>query len=176
VAQKMSESLGAVRVRSDVERKRLHGLASGARTHAQAFGGIYGRESTRLTYERLKQAARDVVESGYSVIVDAAFLQRAEREEFRALTSDLGASFLIASCRAPEAVLRGRVARREAAMSDASEAGVSVLENQLAAQEPLGDDELAHAALIDTERGEAGMEEAIRGIASLIETARASHG
>jgi hypothetical protein len=176
VAQKMSESLGAVRVRSDVERKRLHGLASGARTHAQAFGGIYGRESTRLTYERLKQAARDVVESGYSVIVDAAFLRRAEREEFRALTSDLGASFLIASCRAPEAVLRGRVARREAAMSDASEAGVSVLENQLAAQEPLSDDELAHAALIDTERGEAGMEEAIRGIASLIETARASHG
>jgi hypothetical protein len=176
VARKMSESLGAVRVRSDVERKRLHGLAAGTRTHARAFGGIYGPESTRLTYERLKQAARDVAESGYCVIVDAAFLRRAEREEFRALALELGASFLIASCRAPEAALRGRVARREALMSDASEAGVSVLENQLATQEPLGDDELAHTALIDTERGEAGLEEAIQGIASRIEAARASHG
>ena len=45
VAQKMSESLGAVRVRSDVERKRLHGLAAGARTHARAFGGIYAPEA-----------------------------------------------------------------------------------------------------------------------------------
>jgi len=176
VAQKMSESLGAVRVRSDVERKRLHGLAAGARTHARAFGGIYAPEATRLTYERLRQVARDAVESGYGVIVDAAFLRRAEREEFRALAQELGASFLIASCRAPEAALRSRLAHREAMMSDASEAGVSVLENQLATQEPLGDDELSHAALIDTERGEAGLEEAIRGIASLLDAARANHG
>lgn len=175
-AQKISESLGAVRVRSDVERKRLHGLTAGARTHARAFGGIYAPEATRLTYERLGQAARDAVVSGYGVIVDAAFLRRAEREEFRALALELGASFLIVSCRAPEAALRSRLAHREARMSDASEAGVSVLENQLATQEPLGDDELSHAALIDTERGEAGLEEAIRGIASLLDAARASHG
>lgn len=176
VAQKMLEAFGAVRVRSDVERKRLHGLAAGARTHARAFGGIYAPEATRLTYQRLRQAARDVVESGYDVIVDAAFLRRAEREEFRALALELGASFLIASCRASEAELRSRVARREAAMSDASEAGVSVLESQLATQESLGDDELAHAALIDTQRGDAGLEEAIGGIASLLEAGRASHG
>ena len=176
VAQKMSESLGAVRVRSDVERKRLHGLAAGARTHARAFGGIYAPEATRLTYERLRQVARDAVESGYGVIVDAAFLRRAEREEFRALAQELGASFLIVSCRAPEAALRSRLAHREAMMSDASEAGVTVLENQLATQEPLGDDELSHAALIDTERGEAGLEGAIRGIASHLDAARTSHG
>jgi len=176
VAQKMSESLGAVRLRSDVERKRLHGLAAGARTQSKPFGGIYAPEATRLTYERLAQLARDVVESGYGVIVDAAFLRRAEREQFRALARDLRAPFLIASCRAPEAALRSRVARREAAVSDASEAGVSVLESQLAAQEPLGDDELAQAALIGTEGSEAALEEAIAGIASLLETARAGHG
>jgi uncharacterized protein len=166
VAQKMSERLGAVRVRSDVERKRLHGLTAGARTQSQPFGGIYAPEATRLTYARLARAARDVVESGYGVIVDAAFLRRAERDELRALALELGASFLIASCRASEAALRGRVARRQAAVSDASEAGVSVLENQLATQEALGDDELAHAAVIDTEHGDAGLEEAIRRIAS----------
>jgi hypothetical protein len=46
-------------------------------------------------------------------------------------------------------------------MSDASEAGVKVLENQLATQEPLGADELAQAALIDSEREEAGLQDAI---------------
>jgi uncharacterized protein len=169
VAQKILESLGAVRVRSDVERKRLHGLAAGARTHARAFGGIYAPEATRLTYERLRQAARDAVESGYAVIVDAAFLRRAEREEFRALALELGASFLIASCRASEAVLRSRLAQREAMMSDASEAGVSVLESQLATQEPLGDDELVHAALIDSDSDEARLQRAIFEITARLE-------
>jgi aminoglycoside phosphotransferase family enzyme/predicted kinase len=176
VAQKMSESLGAVRVRSDVERKRLHGLAAGARTQAEAFAGLYSPEGTRLTYERLAQVARDVVESGYGVIVDAAFLRRAEREEFRALARELGTPFVIASCQASEATLRDRVARREAARSDASEAGVSVLEKQLATQEALGADELADAAFVGTEGSEAGPEEAIGTIASRIEVAGAGHG
>ena len=175
-AQKMLEALGAVRVRSDVERKRLHGLAAGARTHAQPYRGIYAPESTRLTYDRLKQAARDVVESGYCVIVDAAFLWRAERNEFRALARELGARFLIASCRASEAALRSRVALREAAKSDASEAGVAVLENQLATQQVLGADELAYTATIDSEWDEARQQQAIGEIAARLEwkgTARA---
>jgi len=169
VAQKMLEALGMVRVRSDVERKRLHGLAAGTRTRAEPLGGIYSPAGTRLTYERLKQAARDIVESGYGAIVDAAFLRRAERDEFRSLARELGAPFLIVSCRAPEAALRGRVVRREAAMSDPSEAGIAVLESQLATQEPLGDEELAHAAPIDTEEGEARLEQAIGGIAARLE-------
>jgi hypothetical protein len=153
VSQRLLERLGAVRVRSDVERKRLHGLAAGARTHAELRGGIYAPESTHLTYDRLKNAARDVVESGYRAIVDAAFLKRAEREAFRALARDAGAAFLIASCEAPEDVLRERVARREKAGRDASEAGVAVLEAQLATSEPLGEDELACAVRVETQKG-----------------------
>ena len=155
VSQRLLEKLGAVRVRSDVERKRLHGLAAGARTHAVLRGGVYSPESTRLTYDRLKDAARGVVESGYRAIVDAAFLKRAEREAFRALARDAGAAFLIASCDAPEDVLRERVARREKAARDASEAGVAVLDNQLATSEPLGESELACAVRVETQKGDA---------------------
>jgi len=140
VAQALLERAGAIRVRSDVERKRLHGLAAGARTHAQPYGGIYAPEATRRTYDRLKEIVRDVVDSGRTAIVDAAFLWRAERDAFRALARELGAPFLIVSCRASRAELRRRVAAREAAMSDASEAGVAVLENQIATQEPLAPD------------------------------------
>jgi aminoglycoside phosphotransferase family enzyme/predicted kinase len=166
VAQTMLERLGALRLRSDVERKRLHGLAAQARTHADPYAGIYAPESTRLTYDRLKLLVREIVESGYPAIVDAAFLWRAERDAFRALARELKARFLIASCRAPEAVLRRRVAQREAAMKDASEAGVAVLENQIATQEPLGPDELMHTVPIDSEADEAGLDGRIDDVAN----------
>lgn len=161
VSQGLLEKLGAVRVRSDVERKRLHGLPAGARTHTELRGGIYAPESTRLTYDRLKDAARGVVESGYRAIVDAAFLRHAERDAFRALARAAGAAFLILSCEAPADVLRERVARREKAASDASEAGVAVLDNQLATREPLGEDELARTVRIETEGGDAATGAAI---------------
>jgi hypothetical protein len=170
IAQAMLEALGAVRVRSDVERKRLHGLDPRARTRATVHGGIYGPESTRATYGRLAQAARDVVESGYRVVVDAAFLQREERERFRSLARELGAPFLVVSCIASEAALRGRVARRQAAMSDASEAGVAVLEYQLATQEPLGEDERLLAEHIDSGWDEARLSHAIGEIAARLES------
>ena len=150
VSQKLLEQLGAVRVRSDIERKRLHGLAAGARTHAEVRGGIYAPESTRLTYDRLAQAARDVLASGYHAIVDATFLALDERDAFRALARDAGAGFLIVACEAAEDVLRERVAKREAAASDASEAGVAVLERQLATREPLAADEVGCAVRVDT--------------------------
>jgi hypothetical protein len=174
IAQAMLERIGAIRVRSDVERKRLYGLTAGARTHAQPYGGIYAPSSTRSAYDRLKQAARDIAESGHCAIVDAAFLRRAERDEFQALARELRIPFLIASCRASEATLRRRVARRDSEMSDASEAGVTVLENQLATQEPLGADELARAAPIDSEWDEAQLQEAIGGIAARLEQAEAA--
>ncbi len=165
IALAMLERLGAVRVRSDVERKRLHGLAAQARTHADPYGGIYAPENTRLTYDRLELLVREIIESGYPAIVDAAFLWRAERDALRALAREAKAQFLIVSCRASEAVLRRRIAQREAAMKDASEAGVAVLERQIATQEPLGPDELMHTVPIDSEANEAELRRSIDEVA-----------
>ncbi len=53
------ETLGAIRVRSDVERKRLHGLAAGERTGGAVGSGIYAQDATRRTYARLREIARD---------------------------------------------------------------------------------------------------------------------
>ncbi|OGA02208.1 MAG: hypothetical protein A3H35_17380, partial [Betaproteobacteria bacterium RIFCSPLOWO2_02_FULL_62_17] len=97
VAQALLELIGGVRVRSDVERKRLHGLAARARTHAGPYSGIYAPETNRLTYERLKSVVRDIVASGYTAIVDAAFLWRAPREEFRELARELRVPLVIVS-------------------------------------------------------------------------------
>jgi aminoglycoside phosphotransferase family enzyme/predicted kinase len=153
VSQILLERIGAVRVRSDVERKRLHGLASRARTRAAPYAGIYAPETTRVTYDRLERVVRDIVASGRVAIVDAAFLARAERGRFRSLAGVLGVPCVIASCFAAESTLRARVARREAAKNDASEAGIAVLENQLATQESLGPEELALTIGVPSEAG-----------------------
>jgi predicted kinase len=110
-----------------------------------------------------------VVAAGYPVVVDAAFLRRAERDRFRALARERGVPLLIVACDARHETLRERLVRREARPLDASEAGVAVLESQLATQEPLNADEIADAVLVDAERCEARMASVVEGIAARLE-------
>jgi hypothetical protein len=151
-SQVILEHLGAIRVRSDVERKRLQGLAATARTGAAVGAGIYSAEANRATYARLAAAAEDVVSGGCIALVDATFLRRADRDAFRALAGRLGVPFGIAQFTAPPEVLRSRVLRRAHESRDASEAGVEVLEHQLRTCEPLSEEERAITTTFDTER------------------------
>jgi aminoglycoside phosphotransferase family enzyme/predicted kinase len=152
VSDALIGGLRAVRARSDLERKRLHGLAPDARTGSVVGAGIYDQSVTDRTYARLAEIAADAVRNGFDAIVDATFLLRAERERFRALADRFGARFAILDCAAPEAVLRSRVAAREAAGRDASEAGLAVLERQLVEREALGRDEAQHGVRVATDR------------------------
>jgi len=131
------EALGVVRLRSDVERKRLFGLEAGGRSGSTLEGGIYTADASRRTYERLAEWARLILAAGYPALVDAAFLQRAQRDAFAALAAELGCPLVILAPQASEAELRERVALRLAEGADASEASLEVLERQLATQEPL---------------------------------------
>jgi aminoglycoside phosphotransferase family enzyme/predicted kinase len=127
-----------LRLRSDVERKRLFGLDALDSSHTAVAGGIYSPEANRQTYARLHDDAETLLASGWSVVVDAAFLRQTEREQFRQLAARLGLPFRILECTAPSEVLRQRV---EARKGDASEATVAVLEQQLQWLEPLTADE-----------------------------------
>ncbi len=127
-----------IRLRSDVERKRLFGLESQESSSSMLDSGIYTTEATTRTYARLKILARELLAAGWPVIVDAAFLQREERAAFRALAAELGISFGILTTEAPIEELRRRLMARS---GDASEATVAVLEKQLTWFEPLDEDE-----------------------------------
>jgi predicted kinase len=151
------EALGAIRVRSDVERKRLHGLAAAERTGAAVGGGIYGQDATRRTYVRLAEIARTALNAGFPAVVDATFLRREDRDAFRAVARAAGATFAIAACEAPEEVLRTRIRARARAGGDASEATLDVLARQLAAAEPLAGEELGFAVRVDTAREPAAL-------------------
>jgi hypothetical protein len=137
VSQFLLEQLPAVRIRSDIERKRLYGLAPDAHSGAQVDQGIYARAAGERTYARLLQLAAAVLEAGHTLIVDAAFLREQQRGPFLALARRLGVRCCIIACQAPEEELRRRVAARQREQNDASEAGSAVLEHQLRHYEPL---------------------------------------
>lgn len=140
VALQWLQAAGAARVRSDVERKRLHGMAALDRG-GPGDATLYGAAATELTYARLRQCAKLAVEAGFPAIVDAASLRRHERDTFRALARELDVPFRLVVCEAPEPVLRERVALRGAQSRDPSDATVSVLQRQLATWEAPGEDE-----------------------------------
>lgn len=142
---------GAVRLRSDVERKRLHGLAPLADSAAHGLD-IYTREASRQTFALLAEQARALLQAGYPVIVDAAFLRRRERGDFHALARALGLPFAILHCHAAPDSLRERVRRRQAGGTDPSEADLAVLARQQQHADPLAPQELLHTLDLATDR------------------------
>ena len=151
VSRSLAEAGGAVRARSDVERKRLFGLAPSARSGSAPNAGLYAPEAGRRTYERLAGLAVAVLDAGCSAIIDGAFLERGQRDLLRAVAARCGVPFVILDVQAPEALMRERIRRREREGVDASEAGLAVFDRQLAAREPLGPDEAAEVVRVRTE-------------------------
>lgn len=156
VTQPLLERLGALRVRSDLERKRLHGMAALARSGSAPDAGLYAKDATQATYDELYRLARELLATGWPVIVDATFLQRRQRDRFRALAAELQIPFLILDCHADVEELRRRVARRTAIGTDASEATLTVLERQLTTAEPLSAIEITDTVSIDTLQADIG--------------------
>jgi len=149
-ARALLEAMGAVRIRSDVERKRLAGLDPDAGSDSGLADGLYSPDMTERTYERLAGRAGHALGAGLSVIVDATFLDENRRARFRKLAGSRGVPFHILDCRAPEEVLRERVAAR--GERGVSEAGPDVLEHQLEERDPLTEREREHAVPVDGTR------------------------
>ncbi len=138
-SQRLLEREGAIRLRSDVERKRLFGLRMLEDSRSLGLD-LYSPDATARTYGHLYRTARSLLLAGYPVVLDAAFLRRCERDTARSLARELQVPCTILDCQAPPEVLRERLRSRH---NDASEADAAVLERLQALAQPLQPDELA---------------------------------
>lgn len=136
-SQQLLETAPAVRLRADVERKRLHGLNALASSGSSPGRGMYSAAANKETYYHLRDLTRNIVYAGWNVVVDASFLQRWQRELFYELAAELKTPLSIVHCDAPVAVLYERIAARQQAGRDASEAGADILTRQLHTADPL---------------------------------------
>jgi len=149
-AGQLTEKLGAIQLRSDIERKRLYGYGAEAKTGSGVQSGIYSQAASDKTYAHLAGLAGSVIAGGLPVVVDAAFLKVGERQRFQRLAKSLGVPFGVLHMEADEPTLIARIERRRRAGTDPSEAGITVLKSQLATQEPLLLSEMDDVFSVDT--------------------------
>ena len=152
MAGKLVEACGAIQIRSDVERKRLFGLAPEQRSRPEDASKLYSVDMSRETFKRLEEQASVTLASGFPVILDATFLHRHVRENFCQLARRLQVPFVILECIADPEEIRRRLRVRAQGQSDASEAGITVMEQQLTQLQPLAGEELEHRVAVDSEQ------------------------
>ena len=107
---------GAVLLRSDVIRKELHGVDPLVALPQAA----YAADVTARVYRTLLDRARQVIAQGFSVILDAAYLHTAERDELAAAARGMTADFRPVFLDADLAVRVKRIASRRRDASDAT--------------------------------------------------------
>lgn len=148
LTQQLLEQMDAIRIRSDVERKRIFDINPKAGSKASYCENIYTPEASKQTYDKLAGLAGTILDAGYSVIVDAACLKFEQRKQFQKLAETKKAPYLILEFYAAHDTLRRRIINRE---KNASDADLLVLEHQISDWQPLGESEQDRTITIDTE-------------------------
>ncbi|MDD5577729.1 MAG: AAA family ATPase [Methylobacter sp.] len=154
-AGQLAEKIGALQIRSDIERKRLFGYRAQEHTGSDIDNGLYTQAAGLKTYQRLAELAKVVIEAGFSAIVDAAFLKLEQRTMFRRLAADCGVPFFIIDFQASDKELINRIKQRQQQQNDASEATIEVLRQQQLSAQPLLEEERGCVITINTESSNA---------------------
>ncbi len=137
IALHLVEQLGAIRIRSDIERKRLFGNDGSGQLDA----GLYSADLSEKTYARLASLAGQALAAGYPVVVDAAHLKHAQRDSLRQAIEDQGVPCLIVQCTASLETLQERISTRQREGTDPSDADIAVARHQLEQMDALTADE-----------------------------------
>ncbi len=154
LAARLALDLEAVHIRSDIERKRLAGLAATEHSHSPLNGGLYASEHTDAVYRRMEHCATEVLSGNRTVIVDANYGRRHQRAALAKLCTLLAVPLCVVECAAPAPELRQRIKNRSSLANDASEADLSVFESQLAQRQPIVSDERLIVISADTTRAD----------------------
>jgi aminoglycoside phosphotransferase family enzyme/predicted kinase len=166
VAERLLSLLPAIRLRSDVARKAVAGLAPLARTDSPIGGGLYAPDRTDTVFAHIAQLTKTLLCGGESVIIDATFIERARRDEFMSLAEQLDLKAFIVYCHAPVEILRERIKARSSKREDASEATLDVLDMQLEKFEPPG----APERVIQLATGNTLSSDALRSLVAAVKT------
>lgn len=145
ISSKIVEQLGAIRFRSDVERKRLY-------ADDPLIDDLYSTEATQKTYQVLQDLAMSALQVGYSVVLDAAFLKHRERQQMLQVAEHLAVPFLILDCQASLDSIEKNIATRARQGTDPSDATLEVMRKQLQWKESLTDAEKSVSYVINTQQ------------------------
>ena len=126
-SRRLAQEIDAVVLESDALRRLLFGEP------------VYSVLESRRLFAAVHAAARELLEHGRTVIIDATSLKEADRSPVYELADEAGARLLILHFLAPEAVIERRLAHRLDGHDpdDISSAGLAVYRMMAEQQEPL---------------------------------------
>jgi aminoglycoside phosphotransferase family enzyme/predicted kinase len=154
LARELARRIPAVCFRSDRVRKELAGVPGETRLG----DAHYSADAVSAVYSELRRRARKLISEGVDVILDATFLAYDERQKTRELARDLKIDHRVVECECPDSEIRRRLAAREAAGNDPSDAGIAVYEAQRLRRDPLRPEEGAVTIRTDRPAAEAARE------------------
>ncbi len=148
IALRLVDRLGPIRIRSDIERKRIFGIAANEHPSAQDSAQIYSDNATQKTYKILAHLCGEVLDAGLSVIIDATNLRHWQRQVLQEVANERGVPVCIAFCEASMSVIQEWIQKRSLEGVDASDADINVVFKQINTLEPLNKEELMQAITI----------------------------
>lgn len=123
----LAPRLGAIRIRSDVERKRLYKNRT-----IPADQALYSTIATQRTYARLLQVAECGLRAGVSIVIDATFTEPVYAAPFVDMARRQRCRLEIVECLATESLMRDRILARMRTRKDPSDATPEIMASQLA--------------------------------------------
>jgi predicted kinase len=121
---------------SDQTRKEIAGRPLFERVDAASRATLYSNEMTCQTYDKLLNGAANLAGQGKSVILDATFGRRAQREQLRAKMGELGFALRIVEAQADDETVRRRLRERDTRRDEVSDARLKDFEVLARAYEP----------------------------------------
>lgn len=124
VAKKIFGATGIEMLRSDRVRKELAGMSPEEHAYEPYGKGIYSPEFSKKTYEEMMDRAKDRLSKGSSVILDATFSKKWQRQAAKEAALSEGARFLCIETVTPDEVIKRRAEQR-------TESGESISDGRL---------------------------------------------
>lgn len=150
LARILAGVLPAEVIDSDSTRKRLAGVSPTDRDRS-AFGeGIYSTGMTEKVYRELLDRAEGLLAHGRTVVLDATYTRRADRQQAADLARRFNARYAIVQCQVTDDVARSRLLNRADDPASVSDGRWEIYLAQRDSADPLDATEEPVACRIDT--------------------------
>lgn len=152
LSSRLVSHMPAIRLRSDIERKREFSADNASDAAPLTDSGRYSQRSRAEVYEKLFELAELLLSEGLNVIIDASFLRKADRDAVTRLADRCNVAAVFVDTAAHETTLINRLESRGALGRDASDADVDVLRFQVASADALTEKESSRTVGVATDK------------------------
>ncbi len=152
VSNEIVNELGLVRLRSDVVRKHFFAIPDNKQQLIN--DDIYSHKASELTFNYIADTATSILNAGRSLVIDATFLQKSYREQFKFLAENLAVPLHIIDCQLDDKLVKERLKMRLIKGADVSDADINIYEQQLTTSDPLSAEELKYSLEVDCSNAE----------------------